>query len=67
VGGIDYGRVRMQPIADASGDKLIQFICNSVFPGSVVRTDSLGGYNNIQKAGYIHPKINIASTESPLI
>ncbi len=60
-----YGRVRMQQISDASGDNLIPFVLNGVFSGSVVRTDSWGGYNNLQEAGYVHKKVNLSASGSP--
>ncbi len=60
-----YGRVRMQQISDASGDNLIPFIRNFVLPGSIVRTDNWGGYNKLQKIGYVHQKVNLSASGNP--
>ena len=50
---IGYGRVRMRHMRDASGDRLIPFVCDVVSPGATVQTDGGGGYNELQKNGYI--------------
>ncbi len=60
-----FGRVRMQSISDASGASLIPFVCNSVKPGSMVLTDSWGGYNTLQQDGYIHNKVNLSDSGDP--
>ena len=43
-----FGRVRMRHIPDASGDKLIPFVCDVVTSGATVQTDGWAGYNNLQ-------------------
>ena len=60
-----FGRVRMQQISDASGANLIPFICETVKPGSVVLTDSWGGYNELEERGYVHKKVNLSSSGDP--
>jgi transposase-like protein len=60
-----YGRVRMKRVFDASGENLIPFVRDAVAPGSVVRTDSWGGYNELQELGYVHKKVNISASGDP--
>ena len=51
-----FGRVRMRHIPDASGDKLVPFVCDVVAPGTTVQTDGWGGYNDLQQNGLCAPK-----------
>lgn len=51
-----FGRVRMRHISDASGSRLVSFVCDVVDPGSVIRTDGWGGYNTLPEHGYTHEK-----------
>jgi len=60
-----FGRVRMKRITDASGENLIPFICDSVAPGSTIRTDSWRGYNNLRNFDYIHEKVNLSNSDDP--
>ena len=53
---VGYGRVRLRHIPDASGDALVPFVCDVVSPGATVKTDGWGGYNELQKNGYVHQK-----------
>jgi hypothetical protein len=62
---IGYGRVRMRHIPDASGDALVPFVCEVVSPGTTVRTDGWGGYNELQQKGYVHPKKVLSSSNAP--
>ena len=55
----------MKRVFDASGENLIPFVSNAVVPGSVVRTDSWGGYNELQELGYVHEKVNISASGDP--
>jgi len=50
------GRIRLQQIPDASGESLISAIGRNVEPGSHVRTDSWGGYNQLGSTGYTHTR-----------
>lgn len=50
------GRIRLQQIADASGERLICAIRRNIEPGSCIRTDGWGGYNNLPSEGYVHTK-----------
>lgn len=60
-----FGRVRMRHIPDASGEALVPFICDTVRLGSVVQTDGWGGYNQVQKNGYLHQPIILSSMSDP--
>jgi transposase-like protein len=60
-----FGRVRMQRIAAASGASLIAFVRRVVAPGSIVLTDSWGGYNDLSKHGYAHRKTNLSDSGDP--
>src|SRR5438132_11995459 len=52
--GRGIGRIRMRRIANASADRLIPFVEESVEPGSVVHTDGWLGYLPLESKGYIH-------------
>ena len=60
-----FGRVRMRHIPDASGGKLVPFVCDVVSPGTTVQTDGWGGYNNLQQNGYVHQKKILSSNDDP--
>ena len=60
-----FGRVRLRRVADVSATSLTPFICDSVEPGSVVRTDGWPGYNQIHKHGYTRDMISISSSGDP--
>jgi transposase-like protein len=60
-----YGRVRMKRIPDVSADSLIPFVCETVKPGSVIRTDGWSGYSNLAKRGYIHKQIVQSGSGDP--
>ena len=48
------GRIRLQQIADASGESLIPAIRRNIELRSCIRTDGWGGYNNLPSEGYVH-------------
>ncbi len=60
-----FGRIRMRHIPDASGEALVPFVCDTVRLGSVVQTDGWGGYNQVQKNGYLHQPIILSSMSGP--
>lgn len=60
-----FGRVRMRHIPDASGAKLVPFVCEVVAQGAVVHTDGWGGYNDLPKHGYTHQKTVLSSSSDP--
>ena len=60
-----FGRVRMRHLPDASGDKLVPFVCDVVTPGATVQTDGWGGYNNLRQNGYVHQKKIHSSNADP--
>lgn len=62
---IGYGRVRMKCVSDFSSSSLIPFVRGVVKLGSEIRTDSWGGYNDLERLGYIHNKVNLAATGDP--
>lgn len=62
---VGFGRVRIRHILDASGDKLVPFVCDVVAQGSTVQTDGWSGYNDLQQNGYVHHKTVISSSDEP--
>jgi len=60
-----FGRFRMKRVSDFSSNSLIPYLCDVVQPGSEVRTDSWGVYNELEGPGYIHKKINLATAGDP--
>jgi transposase-like protein len=52
--GKRIGRIRLRPIADASGPTLEAAIAGMIAPGSRVRTDAWRGYNGLEARGYSH-------------
>lgn len=52
--GEGIGRIRMQPIQDASAESLHSFVENCIEPGSTVHTDGWQGYEGLNKKGYQH-------------
>jgi hypothetical protein len=52
--GRGIGRIRLQRLADASGQSLEGFIRASVAPGSVLHADGWSGYAGVTKLGYGH-------------
>lgn len=59
------GRVRMRRVADASGARLIPFVCDVVEVGSEVRTDGWGGYNDLAKHGFKHSRTVLSDSGDP--
>lgn len=62
---IGYGRIRMRQITDLSFKSLVDFICDTVEPGSTVLTDGWKGYNHVSRHGYLHEVVVISSTGDP--
>lgn len=62
---IGYGRVRMKRVPDFSSSSLIPFVKDVVERGTEIRTDSWGGYNELDRLGYAHKKINLSATGDP--
>ena len=60
-----FGRLRMRRVPDASGDHLVPFVCAVVAPGSTVRTDGWGGYNDLPKHGYERHRTVLSSSMDP--
>lgn len=53
------GRARMRVIPDASSKTLVDFITDTVEPGSVIYTDAHKGYMHVGSNGYDHVEINV--------
>ena len=60
-----FGRLRMRHVPDASGARLLPFVCDVVAPGSTVHTDGWGGYNDLVKHGYARRKTVQSSSGDP--
>jgi transposase-like protein len=50
----EIGRIRLAHVPDASGASLVPVLETLVVPGTQVRTDGWGGYNDLQARGYRH-------------
>ena len=60
-----FGRVRMRRVPDVSGTSLVPFVCDVAEPGSEIRTDGWGGYNNLRDHTYAHRKTVISDSGDP--
>lgn len=60
-----FGRVRLRRVPDASAASLTPFVCDTIEPGSVVRTDGWPGYDRIQKHGYTRNMVLLSSSGDP--
>ncbi len=60
-----YGRVRMRPVSDASGDSLVPFVQEMVKPGATIYTDGWGAYNDLPKCGFKHKKNVLSDSDDP--
>jgi len=54
----------MRHIPDAPGDALVPFVCEVVSPGTTVRTDGWGGYNELRQKGYVHQQEVLSSSDA---
>jgi transposase-like protein len=54
VDGRRLGRIRLQRLPDASGPSLLQFVQDTIDPGSHVHTDGWVGYDPLRRHGYKH-------------
>lgn len=50
--GDAMGRIRLRQVANASAESLTPAVTEAVQPGSIVRTDDWGGYNDVPSRGY---------------
>ena len=57
VDGERIGRIRLRRVQDASGASLEPAVQETVEPGSIVRTDGWGGYNNLDHLGYVRERV----------
>ncbi len=69
--GRPLGRIRLQRVADASGNSLMDFITKNIEQGSTVRTDGWKGYNGVKGAHYNHvqakDKANVAQDDKDML
>jgi hypothetical protein len=63
--GRGSGRIRMDRVADVSGESLLPFVEAAVDPGAVVHTDGWTGYSGITGLGYDHRPRNISASGDP--
>ena len=52
--GKRLGRIRLRRIPNASAESLELAVKEAIEPGSIVRTDGWGGYNDLSRVGYEH-------------
>ncbi len=60
-----YGRVRIRQVADVSAASLVPFVCETIAPGSTVKTDGWNSYRTITKHGYHHEPTSIRASGDP--
>lgn len=60
-----YGRVRLAQVADVSAASLVPFVCETITPGSTVKTDGWTSYRTITKYGYLHKPTSIKASGDP--
>ena len=60
-----FGRIRLQRVADKSEQSILPFVCESVEPGSVVRTDGSWAYRSLLENGYHRDKTVMNNADDP--
>jgi transposase-like protein len=69
--GSAMGRIRLRQVADASAESLTPAVTEAVHPGSLVRTDDWGGYNDVPSKGYrrqiVHESVETGKNLLPLV
>jgi transposase-like protein len=60
-----FGRVRMRQVADAADASLRPFVCDTVAPGSIVRTEGWTGYNRLAQSGDVHARTLMNASGDP--
>jgi len=60
-----FGRIRLRRVPDVSGRSLVSFVCDTIEPGSEVRTDGWSGYSALPENGYRRNKIVLSSSGDP--
>lgn len=51
-----FGRIRLRRVADRSENAVLPFVCESIEPGSIVRTDGSPAYRKLPRHGYRRDK-----------
>ena len=59
------GRVRIRQVADVSAASLVPFVCETITPGSTVKTDQWTSYRTITKHGYVHEPTSRKASGDP--
>jgi len=60
-----FGRVRLRQVPAVSAAILTPFVCDTIEPGSIVRTDGWRGYDRIHKHGYTRERVVLADSADP--
>ena len=60
-----FGRIRLRRVADKSEQSLLPFVCESIEPGSVLRTDGSWAYRSLAKKGYRREKNVMLGANDP--
>ena len=58
------GRIRLSPLANASGEAIKNATLEMVAPGSTIRSDGWDSYNLLTKYGYLHTPVSHAQSAS---
>lgn len=53
------GRLRLQVVANRTKVALLRFVKDHVQPGTLIRTDGWGAYDDLDKLGYCHEAVSI--------
>ena len=59
-----HGRIRLSPLANASGEAIKNATLEMVAPGSTIRSDGWDSYNLLTKYGYLHTPVSHAQSAS---
>ena len=55
--GKRWARTRMRVVEDFCSETILQFVNDSIEPGSVIRTDGLNSYLMLAENGYVHDRV----------
>ena len=63
--GKHWARTRMRVIENLCSETILEFVRDSIEPGSVIRTDGLSSYLPLSLEGYVHDRVILSkSTET---
>jgi transposase-like protein len=60
-----FGRIRLRRVADRSENTLLPFVCESIEPGSIVRTDGSEAYRKLARRGYRRDRTIMLGASDP--